>query len=1122
MGIDESVAAAVSNFGKAAKSKLTAVSMSGQPEDQLRAPIEQLWAALCTASGRNVEKMTLIGETSLADLSVRPDYAVEYSGTLIGFIEVKAPGKGADPRLFTDAHDRAQWTKLQALPNLIYFDGQEMSLWQSGKLIGSISKFSGGIVDAGESLLPPINLMQLWESFFSWHPIAPRTPHGLATMSAQLCRLLRDEVREQLELENPDLIGLRNDWKGLLFPEATDDQFADWYAQAVTFGLLLARARGIDLGQGVEAAARELAASTQTLIGSALRALVDTAASKNALQTSVATMGRVLAVVDWAKISKNDADAWLYFYEGFLQTYDKKLRKKTGSYYTPVEVVRAMTGLVDEALVTNLGLTAGLADKTVTIVDPAMGTGTFLLEIVRRIAESVSEDLGPGAVGPALEEALRRLIGFELQLGPFAVAQLRLLAELQEYGVAEADPAMLRTYVTNTLEDPFVEEKSLGSWYQPITDARRAANKAKAEEEILVVIGNPPYKDKSRGKGAWIENGSDTYDKAPLEDFFPPTDWGISAHSKHLYNLYVYFWRWAMWKVFDHHKLADKGVICFITVAGMLNGLGFQAMRKSIREKADDVWVINCSPEGFTPPVNTRVFEAMKHEVCIVLAVKNGRTTSDEPATVRYRELSSGHRRDKFIELESIRLASAEWEECDSDWRAAFLPASDDTWLAYPSLDDLFRYNGSGTMPGRTWVINPDADVLKKRWEILLAEKNLKTKRVLMQEHSRDRRIDTVLKENLPGFKTTSRSLNDEVGECPPPVPIAFRSLDRQWLIPDKRVINQPNPTLWSARSDKQVWLTAPRSESPSNGPALTASGLIPDLDHYRGRGGRVFPLWLDSMGTVSNVVPGLAQLLSEKLGLTVSDEDVFAYVAGITSHDAYTTTFAKDLESPGLRVPITTSGDLFQQISAAGRRVLWLYSYGTRFIDSENGRPEGSPRLQAGFRPSIPAGKSIPSTPEDMPATISFDAEAGELMLGAGRISNVTAKMWEYQISGNQVIKQWFSSRQKNRERVVIGDRQVSPLLKIHSEHWTAEYTSQLIDLLNVVGILVELETEQASLLKQVLDGPTVNVDDLLSSGILPVPPTERDPKKVLAAVAAATWRPFQFRPNSSAPTLL
>ena len=66
-----------------------------------------------------------------------------------------------------------------------------------------------------------------------------------------------------------------------------------------------------------------------------------------------------------------------------------------------------------------------------TVADPATGTGTFLLSVLRRIAESTEADQGPGAVPGAVEAALSHLIGFEIQFGPFAVAQLRILAELQ-------------------------------------------------------------------------------------------------------------------------------------------------------------------------------------------------------------------------------------------------------------------------------------------------------------------------------------------------------------------------------------------------------------------------------------------------------------------------------------------------------------------------------------------------------------------------------------------------------------------------------------------------------------------------------------------------------------------
>jgi predicted helicase len=133
----------------------------------------------------------------------------------------------------------------------------------------------------------------------------------------------------------------------------------------------------------------------------------------------------VLDAVDWAKISKCKPEAWLYFYEDVLEVYDSKLRRQTGSYYTPPEVVGAMVELVDEVLRTpRFGMHADLASPSVTLVDPATGTGTFMLGILRRIAETVRQDEGEGSVKGAVHAALKRLIAFEMQLGPFAVAQV--------------------------------------------------------------------------------------------------------------------------------------------------------------------------------------------------------------------------------------------------------------------------------------------------------------------------------------------------------------------------------------------------------------------------------------------------------------------------------------------------------------------------------------------------------------------------------------------------------------------------------------------------------------------------------------------------------------------------
>jgi hypothetical protein len=1082
--------AVVSQFGASAKQKLSNAGAVGAPEDQLRAPFELLLANLAALCNFLPGKVVAVGETSLSDLKIRPDYAVTVHNALVGFVEIKAPGKGADPRRFKDTHDREQWERLKQLPNLIYTDGNNFSLWRDGELIGSIVRLEGDIETAGMDLKAGLDLISLFTDFLDWEPTPPRSVKELATMSARLCRLLRDEVVEQLERDSPEFKHFASDWRTMLFPEATDERFADGYAQAVTFGFLMARAQNVSLKDGVAPVIKALKASG-SLIGSAIQLLVDES-GQAAIKTSLSTLSRVLEVVNWPKLSRGKTDAWLYFYEDFLEVYDNSLRKLTGSYYTPPEVVSAMVRWTDEVLRSPAyHLPQGLASPEVWLVDPATGTGTYLLGVLRHIANQVKADQGEGAVAGYIHSALNHIAGFEIQLGPYAVAQLRLLAEVVELTGTTPDKAP-HIFVTDTLGNPYDDGGKMAQIFAPIAESRKAANKIKRETPVTVILGNPPYKEKAKGKGGWVETGDPSRSIPPLLDAWqPPKALKAGAHAKHLRNLYVFFWRWASWKVWDHGPGDKTGIVCFITVSGFLNGPGFQQMRAWLRDTCDDLWVIDCSPEGHQPGVSTRIFQGVQQPVCIVLASRASKADKTAPGRVRFRALPGGNRKDKFDALNKIAMHDAGWTDCPDDRYAPFLPASTGAWATFPKLEDLFDYNGSGCQAKRTWVIAPDADSLLKRWDALIAapaeRKELLFHPTLRKGVPADRHVNSVLNEALPGHTHSLLPLSKETGKCSEPTRYAYRSFDRQWIIPDLRVLTQPTAKLWSTYSDGQLFITAFTEESPKSGPALTIAGLIPDLHHYKGSfGGRVFPLWSDAAATQSNLSPNLVDVLSLRYGKPVTAEDVFAYIAGIAANPVYTTKFQDDLTTPGLRIPITAEADTFAAVATLGRRVIWLHSYGERMTDAVQGRPPGAPRVAAAARPTMPKDGAIPSTAA-LPDEISYDEAKQRLTLGAGYIDHVIPAVWKYEVDGKRVIPQWFSYRKRDRSKPPMGDkRPPSPLQAIQPEHWLAEYTTDLLDLLNVLTLLVDMEPEQAKLLAQVCNGALVSEAELQAAGAI------------------------------------
>jgi hypothetical protein len=302
-------------------------------------------------------------------------------------------------------------------------------------------------------------------------------------------------------------------------------------------------------------------------------------------------------------------------------------------------------------------------------------------------------------------------------------------------------------------------------------------------------------------------------------------------------------------------------------------------------------------------------------------------------------------------------------------------------------------------------------------------------------------------------------------------------------------------------------------------------TACVPDLDHYKGSfGGRAFPLWRDGGARESNVRAGLLAALEQRYGSAVGPEDVLAYIVAAAAHPAFAKRFTADLSTPGLRIPFTADEGTFRRAVDLGRRVVWLQTFGERMADPAAGRPLQPPRLPEERRPRIPQDGAIPVEPGRMPDSIDYDATRRRLLIGAGFVDNVPSEVWRYEVSGKQVLRHWFSYRKANRERPIIGERRrPSPLGDIQPDHWLPEYTAELINVLNVLGMLVELEPEQARLLDEICAGSAITAEELRKAGAFdevanPTRPKSRD-KKLLGAELTPPLAPVPSSPSSSPP---
>ena len=1049
--------------------------VDAQPEDQLKGPVGQLLRSFGDMNGFEVNWRT---EVRHDEIDGRPDMGVVANGLLTGHVELKRPGIGARPELFK-GHNKAQWERFQALPNLIYTDGSEWSLYRSGVLTGRV-RISADISEGGGKAVESSSLPdhhKLLQDFLRWNPVVPGTAQGLAEYLAPLARILRDEVRSALGKADSHLRLLADEWRWLLFPQGDEAQFADAYSQTVTYALLLARFEG---AQSLEP---EAAVGTlrreHRLLAEALR-LLEADSVREELNMPIELLERAIGAVDSAKIS-GDGDPWLYFYEQFLSAYDRQLRNDRGVYFTPVEVVRTQVKLAGELLCSRFGKQLAYAEEGVVVLDPAVGTGTYPLAVLDYAEKTVRDRYGQGAVTDRLRNLAERLYAFEILVGPYSVAHLRLSQRLKGAGVTDVVP---KVYLTDTLESPNQLPEFRASLLQErLTDERRRAQEVKNNTRVVVCLGNPPYDreerdpmdEAGRRKGGWVRHG-DGGEGAPapiLDDFLVPAqEAGQGVHLKNLYNDYVYFWRWALWKVLD--STGDAGIVTFITASSYLRGPGFGGMRRKMREVFDELWIIDLEGDNIGARKTVNVF-AIQTPVAIAIGVRNGPPQPDVPARV-WKTRLTGSRKEKLANLDATEsLADLDWRECATEWDAPFYSVGTGAYFGWPAVTQVFPWQHSGSQLKRTWPIAESPDLLSKRWQ-RLTQANANQRAALFKE-TRDRKVGGQYLRLHDG-ETRDVSIADIGGksDVPPIAAYAYRALDRHWVIADSRVGDFMRPELWRAHSQKQVYITSLLTKVLGKGPAGIATGEVPDLDHFCGRGAKdVIPLWRDSDAVQPNITSGILEALGAVHDVAVSAEQLFAYAYGVLAQPDYVEQFWDELEQPPPRLPITKDGGLFRRMADHGAKLLHLHTYGARFASPEdNGSvPQGAARCTV----AVSSG--------EFPVDCAYDPTTQVLTVGVGKFEPVIPEVWNYSVSGMQVVKSWL-----NRRKLRRSGKKSSPLDDIRPTRW--DYTEELLELLWVIEETLNLEPEGEALLEE------VRASELFRQVELPSPSDEeRSPPK-------------------------
>jgi hypothetical protein len=765
-------------------------------------------------------------------------------------------------------------------------------------------------------------------AFLEQPPEQITSARRLAEVMGGKAQRVRTNVERFLQVSterNEELLRIFQLIKTVLVHDLDAARFADMYAQTLVYGLFAARYNDDTPDSFSRAEARDLVPRSNPF----LREFFDHIAGARfdpRLAFIVDELCEVFAVSDVHAIVHKyleasppryeSQDPLIHFYEDFLKAYDPQQRKKMGVYYTPLPVVRFMVRTVDALLKREFALENGLAETSKTtvdvirqekrvrvafhrvqILDPAVGTATFLNEIIKHVQQRF---VGQEGRWPAYarEDLIPRLHGFELMMAPYTVAHLKLGLTLQESGVKDFGKR-LGVYLTNALEESVEIPQNLFQFglAEAVAEEAIQASAIKSETPIMVVIGNPPYSGESSNKTAFA---------TALVAGFKVEPGGRTKlrerNSKWLNDDYVKFLALAESLI----RRNGTGIMAMITNHGYLDNPTFRGMRWRLAQTFNKLYVLDLhgnskkketAPDGGT---DENVFD-IQQGVAIVFGVLAAKKARSELAQVFHADLW-GTRAEKFSRLEG----EMEWTPVTLNGeQLLFGPDDAGDWDEYSKgipVDSLFLLSNVGVVTAADKVlIARDPGTLES--QLRNAQDGLGTGKV--GERLRGHTID--MRNAQP---MSYRPFDDRVVYYDPNV------LERAREEVMQHFVRGPNVGLVVARMMK---------EDPG---AFITQHIIGHKVFSAYDINSVFPLylWHEDGTRTSNLDSGAVGKLTASLTEPYSPEDVLDYVYGVLHSPIYREQFAEFLKRDFPRVPVPVDDTEFQKFVGFGSQLRELH----------------------------------------------------------------------------------------------------------------------------------------------------------------------------------------------------